>query len=296
VRRMQAITQAASSITRQDIHRRLKLSGPNDEIKELGDTIDNMLDRLEETFERQDRFIAGASHELRTPLATTRTLLEIPLHTGRFTSNVENNVRGALQANAKSERIISALLTLAQTQQRHKELVDSASAEAAFCDIPELLNNALLERNSVVIDRQLSVHMILSDDQHMIAKIDPGMAEIAISNLIDNAIKHSPTGGKVECQIERTVDSDIAVSISNDGADLTSTDLTKLLEPFHRGENSRLSGGGLGLGLSLVESVCKATGSILTLSPRPAPEGGLRATLTLPAVTFTGIRQSFVSS
>jgi len=287
VRRLQAITQSASSITRQDIHRRLNLPGPQDEIKELGDTIDNMLDRLEETFERQDRFIAGASHELRTPLATTRTLLEIPLHTGRFPAEVENNVREALAANARSERLIAALLTLAQAQQRqtnpHTWQACETGDPSAYCDLRQMLSNVVSERSLSISDRQLTVGLALGNDQQMTGEINPGMAEIAISNLVDNAIKHAPIGSNIECQITRTANCQIAISISNPGTDLNATDLSKLLEPFHRGENSRLAGGGLGLGLSLVDSICKATGSTLTLTPLPAPKFGLCATLTIPA-------------
>jgi len=114
--RVKAITAATRTITRDRIDQRLALAGPADEISELGETIDGMLDRLQDSFERQDRFVAGASHELHTPLATTRTLLEIPLHQGRFPAGVQAAVRGALAANARAERLIDVLLTLTRTK------------------------------------------------------------------------------------------------------------------------------------------------------------------------------------
>ena len=106
----------AQEVSTTDLHRRLDLPGPRDEIKELADTIDAMLDRLESAFAAQDRFVANASHELRTPLTTSRTALEIPLAQGRVPVDLQPAVRTALRAGEHSDRLIASLLTLSRGQ------------------------------------------------------------------------------------------------------------------------------------------------------------------------------------
>ena len=121
--RIAEVTALTRRITTDELDRRLELTGPDDEIKELGDTIDGMLDRLHTGFEAQDRFIQNASHELRTPLTVTRAALEIPLEQGRVPAELEPALRRALSANAHSERLIGALLVLARGRIRTPDRV-----------------------------------------------------------------------------------------------------------------------------------------------------------------------------
>src|SRR5690606_26480213 len=112
VGRITEAARMARDLSTQDLHRRLSLPGPADEIKELGDTFDGMLNRLETAFSAQQRFVANASHELRTPLTVSRTALEIPLTQGRVPPHMEGPVRTALRAGRQSERLIGSLLEL----------------------------------------------------------------------------------------------------------------------------------------------------------------------------------------
>ncbi len=271
--RIAAITEAARSITRDDLHRRLDLPGPSDEIKELGDTIDSMLDRLDDAFTRQDRFVAGASHELRTPLTTTRTLLEIPLAQGRVPTDLEPALRGALAANERSERLIAALLALARLPDRR-----AADAIGLQADLGALAAESLVEREAALRDRSLRAIGPLGPAT--VASADPELARIAIGNLVDNAIRHNLPGGEIAIRSGRD-DRLCWVEVRNDGRDLTGIDPGTLTEPFHRGEESRIAGDGLGLGLSLVETIARSLGGSLALTPRA--EGGLAARLSLPA-------------
>ena len=116
LKRIGEVTAMAQEVSTTDLHRRLELPGPRDEIKELADTIDAMLDRLESAFAAQDRFVANASHEFRTPLTTSRTALEIPLAQGRVPIDLQPAVRTALKAGEHSDRLITSLLTLARGQ------------------------------------------------------------------------------------------------------------------------------------------------------------------------------------
>ncbi|GAB2474902.1 ATP-binding protein [Xylanimonas ulmi] len=271
--RVARITATTRAIGVEGLDRRLALAGPRDEIRELGDTIDSMLDRLEDAFERQDRFIAGASHELRTPLTTTRTLLEIPLTQGRVPADLVPSVRGALDANERSERLVGALLTLARSR-------TPASLAAGETDLGALAARILAERSDAAEARGLRVSPPAGDDA--IAAVAPDLTLLALGNLFDNAIRHNADGGALAVRTGRDEPAGrVWVEVVNDGADLTGADVEALTEPFHRGTASRLAGEGLGLGLALVDTVATASGGALSLAARPG--GGLRARLTLPA-------------
>ncbi|MFT4029406.1 MAG: HAMP domain-containing sensor histidine kinase [Protaetiibacter sp.] len=269
--RIARITATTRDITRDELHRRLDLNGPDDEIKELGDTIDGMLDRLDDAFERQDRFIAGASHELRTPLTTTRTLLEIPLLQGRVPAELEPAVRGALEANDRSERVIAALLTLARSTR------EAAKTAEVPVDLSALVRASLDEHASEAAFRGLSVHVPGTPAR---AVTDAELARIAIGNLIENAIRHNLDHGRI-LVTTATSDDVVRLTIENDGRELAEGDVARLVEPFHRGEQTRLAGPGTGLGLTLADTIARALGGGLTLAPRMP--GGLVATLRLPA-------------
>ncbi|WP_159502182.1 ATP-binding protein [Microbacterium sp. 18062] len=270
--RISGITATTREITRDDLHRRLSLPGPDDEIKELGDTIDGMLDRLDEAFTRQDRFITGASHELRTPLTTTRTLLEIPLTQGRVPAELEPAVRGALAANARSERLIAALLALARVRHR-----DGALPLAPEADLSAVAAAALDGHERDIAAR--SLRLIAPVAAPAVAAAEPELVRIAVGNLVDNAVRHNRDGGELTVHAG-TDERGAWIEVSNSGRDLTGTDLSALTEPFHRGEDSRLAGDGLGLGLALVETIARSQGGTLVLTPRDGD--GLRARLSFP--------------
>ena len=298
--RIADITATAQAINHTDLHRRLSLPGPNDEIKELGDTIDGMLDRISDAFERQDRFIAGASHELRTPLATTRTVLEIPLEQGRVPEDLEPAIRAALDANQRSEQLIAALLDLARSKRthpsppRHPAALASPSRHPAALASPSRHPAALeegsqdlfnLEQLVTARKSEIEKRNIRVETHQDITRIsaDQNLLLLAVGNLLDNAIKHNNVGGNV--YISTGEDKDTKwIEISNDGANLTETNLEELKEPFHRGTQSRLTGDGLGLGLALAESAATALNGKLTLCARaPHEGGGLKARLTFPS-------------
>ncbi|MFT4220887.1 MAG: ATP-binding protein [Microbacterium sp.] len=273
--RIARITETSREISRDDLHTRLSLPGPDDEVKELGDTIDAMLDRLEDAFTRQERFIAGASHELRTPLATTRTLLEIPLEQGRIPAELEPDVRRALAANERSEQLIAALLTLARSRTAH----EPRAADPA--DLTAVARDVLGEHEPLVGGLAVTP----PGSGPVLAVADPGLLRIAVANLIENAIRHNHDDGMVAVRTGGD-DSESWIEVENSGRDLAGQDLRALAEPFHRGEHTRLaadaaSGQGLGLGLALVESVARSQDGTLALSARDG--GGLVVRLTLPA-------------
>jgi signal transduction histidine kinase len=278
VRRIAEVTVMARNLSTQDLHRRLALPGPRDEIKELGDTFDGMLDRLEAAFAAQERFVANASHELRTPLTVTRTALEIPLAQGRVPANMEGSIRTALRAGVQSERLISALLTLT----RGVEARIDTSPE----DLSAIVDDAVLDGREAA--QQAGVTMINRQLPGVIVAADQTMLGQAVSNLIDNAITHNRPGGQIWIDSSVTGDQ-VELKIENTGAVIAGQTVAMLREPFFRGDGSRLARGrgirgrNVGLGLSIVDTIVTRHQGTLELSPRAG--GGLTVLLTLPAAT-----------
>lgn len=270
--RIAQITATARNLTRDDLHRRLDLPSPDDEIKELGDTIDSMLDRLDDAFTRQELFIASASHELRTPLTTARTALEIPLAQGRVPPELEPDLRRALNANERSERLIAALLILARLTQPATPPADTT------VDVTELVQKCIKEHGDHA--RQRGIRITFTTTEPMLAAVEPVLAGIAISNLIDNAIQHGAHDGEIVVNLDHN-EGMLTLRIANGGRQLTTSETTRLVEPFNRGAATRLAGRGIGLGLTIVDAIARCSAGMLALSPRT--EGGLIAELKLSA-------------
>ncbi|WP_435748655.1 sensor histidine kinase [Microbacterium sp. PMB16] len=264
--RIGEVTAAARDISERDLGRRLALPGPDDEIKELGDTIDGMLDRLESAFAAQDRFVANASHELRTPLTTTRTALEIPLEQGSVPTALEPNMRRALRATEQSERLITALLTLARSRTGLDHAESVPLDEVVETEILELAPHEMTLHESI---RPVSI----DGDSVLLAR--------AVRNLLENAVRHNVPGGELWVRCHRQPGHAV-IEVENTGAPIAAATVALLTEPFYRGDASRTSTGpdGTGLGLAIVQSIAQTHGGQLHLAARKG--GGLIATLRLP--------------
>lgn len=264
--RIGEVTAAARDISERDLGRRLDLPGPDDEIKELGDTIDGMLDRLQSAFTAQDRFVANASHELRTPLTTTRTALEIPLEQGAVPADLQANMQRALRATEQSERLITALLALAR-------------ARTGLDEVEPVELSGLIDDQVDDLDAQeIAVHTNL---RALTVEGDAVLLARAVRNLLENGIRHNLPGGElwVRCRRER---GRAIIEVENTGAPITPATVELLTEPFYRGDASRTSAGpdGTGLGLAIVQSIAKTHGGEVRLRARKG--GGLIAAIVLP--------------
>ena len=270
LRPLRTMTQTTRQITERNLHERLALSGPQDELKDLADTVDGLLARLEAHFAEQQRFAANASHELRTPLAITQTLLDVA-RSDPDRGHAEL-VERLHYVNARAIDLTEALLLLSRADQRSfiREHVDlSLIAEEA---VETLL--PLAEKHGVTVD------------------VGGGLATTAGShalllqmttNLLHNAIVHNlPDAGTVS--ITTSVDSgDVVLSVENTGERLTPQLVDTLAEPFQRGsQRTRTDHAGVGLGLAIVDSIVQSHDGVLTLQPRT--EGGLRVTVRLASV------------
>ncbi|MEU5701087.1 sensor histidine kinase [Streptomyces aurantiacus] len=265
--RIGLVTAAARDIGDRNLHARLDLVGPADEAKELADTFDAMLDRLERSFAEQRRFTGHASHELRTPLTVQRAALEIPLAQGRIPDDLLPDVRRALNATHRSERLIAALLALAKGESG--VLVPAAVdlAEEARTAIAEVLDEA--RETEVTVDTRLSPAPVWGD---------PSLLGQLVGNLVTNAVRHNERDGSVHIATGPTGGGGAFVEVTNTGARVDASDLPTLYEPFRRGSGRRK---GAGLGLSVVRAVTVTHQGTLTTEANPA--GGLTVRVELPA-------------
>jgi signal transduction histidine kinase len=273
LRPLRTITAAARDISATSLHRRLALKGPDDELKDLGDTFDGLLGRLEASFSSQRQFVANASHELRTPLAWQRTLVQVALaDPDADAASLRAAHERVLASGAHQERIIEALLTLTRGQ--------AGLDKREHFDLGPLASRVLLTRHADADDRQLDIHTALAPAP---AAGDPRLAERMIANLVDNALRHNVPGGHIEV-VTGTRDSRAVLSVINTGPLVPAEAIGRLLQPFQRLAPDRTGHGeGLGLGLSIAQAIARAHEAALTL--RPQPSGGLQVEVSFQQPT-----------
>jgi signal transduction histidine kinase len=281
LRPLRVMTTTTRRISERNLHERLALAGPDDELKDLGDTIDGLLARLEAAFDSQRRFIANASHELRTPLMLSQTLLQVALADPNVTfGSLRSACQEAVAVGKGQAQLIDALLTLARSQRGldHRGSVDltavvheSLNAHEPSAAAKRLQVDAALDQANV------------SGDARLISRL--------VSNLVDNAIRYNVSGGRIEVDLTATR-AEATLTVTNTGPSVRPEQVGRLLEPFQRAAMDRTaSPNGLGLGLSIVADIAKAHEADLEVRPRP--DGGLTIAVSFPAAlpgafTLTG--------
>jgi signal transduction histidine kinase len=251
-------------------HQRIGLEGPNDELKELADTFDAMLTRLNVAFDTQRRFVANASHELRTPLTINRTVLEIALSDPEASADLKALGRTLLEVNARNEKLIEGLLLLARSE---REL-----AVRKPLDVQEVAQTAVEQVAPFAQEHGVSVTTELVSAPTI---GDPVLLERSVSNLLENAVKYNiPENGKVWIRTGMA-DGALVVQVANTGQHVPAYEVNSLFEPFRRLHADRVeSAKGAGLGLSIVRAVVQAHGGNVAAVPRDG--GGLVVTIRLP--------------
>jgi signal transduction histidine kinase len=284
LRPLRTITQSVLDISATNLDQRLTLDGPDDELKELGDTFDGLLERLDAAFRSQRQFVANASHELRSPLARQRTLGQVALRDPDATvESLRAVIERVLAAGRQQERLIEALLTLSRGQA-------GIDRREPF-DLATVVDHVVQSRREELEQRGLANHMALSAAPMF---GDPRLIECLIVNLVDNALHHNLVHGHVDI-LTTTKDGDAILSVSNTGPVVPAPTVDLLLQPFQRiGPERTEHGKGLGLGLSIVAAIATAHGGTLTL--RPPPDGGLEVTVAFSAANMTVRDRSIVKT
>jgi signal transduction histidine kinase len=271
LRPLRVMTAASRRISERNLHERLALTGPDDELKDLGDTIDGLLARLESAFESQRRFIASASHELRTPLMLSQTLLQVALADPAITlESLRAACQEVIDTGKYQARLIDALLTLARSQRGldRREPVD----------LRAVVDDALNAHQPSAAARGVQVDSAL--DQATVSG-DARLVSRLAANLVDNAIRYNIAGGRVAVKLAAGT-TQATLTVTNSGPLIPPQQAGRLLEPFQRAVKDRTAGpDGLGLGLAIVADIAKAHGAGLEVRARP--EGGLAVAVNFPA-------------
>jgi signal transduction histidine kinase len=264
------ITRTARSVAGSDLKRRIELDGPDDELKELADTFDEMLDRLERSFDAQRRFVANASHELRTPLAINRTLLEVQLADPDASSDMRQLGKTLLSTNERSEQLVEGLLLLARSE---NEIVDRKPV-----DLAEVASQAVEQTRAEADGRQVELREGLTP---AVVQGNGVLLERIALNLVQNAVRYNVAqDGWVE--VRTSVEGGQALLVVvNTGPVVPAYEVDNLFEPFRRLRTERTgSDKGVGLGLSIARSVARAHGGVISAEPRDG--GGLVMRVAIP--------------
>jgi signal transduction histidine kinase len=261
---LRTMTAATQQISEANLHERLAMEGPCDELRQLADTIDGLLGRLEGAFDAQRRFVANASHELRTPLTAVRALLEMVLSDPRATvATFRTTCQHVLEESEQQEQLIDALLTLAQGQRgiAARERINLAAISG---DVLRAHGGDAAARG-VRVDASLEPAPVEGDRR---------LIERLVSNLVDNALRYNVPGGSARVAVRAAGAGEIELLVANTGPTVPAGEVNRLLQPFQRLSGDRVGHGeGLGLGLSIVAAIANAHDAALEL--QPGAQGGL---------------------
>jgi signal transduction histidine kinase len=270
LRPLAVITAAARRISASSLDQRLSLRGPDDELKALGDTLDDLFARLEASFEAQRHFVANASHELRTPITRERSMLQVALDDPGTTARTWRSVaREVLASNAEQESLIEALLTLATSE--------GGLGQHEPVDLAAVTDEVLLTRRTEADRLGLRIR---AATQPAAYDGDLLLTERLVANLVDNAVQHNVAGGHVEVTTG-TSDGRAVLSVASTGPVIPAAEVDRLFQPFHRLNGRRAHhDDGHGLGLSIVRAIATAHGA--AIGARALRGGGLAVDVTFP--------------
>jgi signal transduction histidine kinase len=273
LRPLRTITDTTRRISERNLHERLALSGPDDELKSLGDTIDALLARLEEAFQAQRRFVANASHELRTPLTMMRTAIDVATgKPGPPRPGVDALAARIELGLDKADQLVSGFLALAQAQN------DPAGPRERVA-LDDVVNKVIAERCAFIGAAELAIDQ---DAEPAVVGGSELLVTHLVANLVDNAIRHNVRKGWIKLSV--AVEPEHAVlTVENGGTQLDQREVDKLTQPFRRLAPDRTNASGFGLGLSIVAAIVANHGGTLQLHARPG--GGLRVVARLARVT-----------
>ena len=274
LRPLQEVTSTARRLSTETLDERIAFNGPDDELKELADTFNDMLGRLEAAFDSQRRFVANASHELRTPLSVMRTEVDVTLRDpGASTEELRQMAVVVRSATERADRLVNALLLLAQADVRGRD----GLAHREPVSLPDVVSSALeaVQAETKAAGLRLEIRL-----EPAVVHGDGGLLERLAGNLVENAIRHNEPNGWLGVRTQ-TLGDRARLTVANTGSMLEPAEVSGLFEPFRRGGAARTATRGAGLGLSIVRAVVLAHGG--TVQARALPAGGLEVVADLPS-------------
>ncbi|MGN6608257.1 MAG: sensor histidine kinase [Jatrophihabitans sp.] len=270
------LTATAKQLSTETLDQRINLGGPDDELRELADTFDEMLARLDAAFDSQRLFVANASHELRTPLSVIRTELEVTLSDPHADAE-ELRRMGAVVSGAtdRAQRLVTSLLTLARLQAVGGGELEVSERVDLAAIVPSVIDAVAAEadQKGIQIETELDAAATTGD---------PRLLERLVGNLVENAIRHNVPDGWLRVTTGQSGDK-VWLHVANGGAVIASNEVDALFEPFRRGGRVRTATRGAGLGLAIVRLIVDAhRGKLQAAAP---PFGGLAIRIELPRNT-----------
>jgi signal transduction histidine kinase len=276
LRPVKQLTLAAQDLSETNLDRRIDLEGPEDELKELADTLDALLARLEVAFVSQRRFAADVSHELRTPLSIIRGEADVTLADPNATAKELRLALAVSDAVVRAEALIDSLLALARS--------DSTMHERKAVDLAELTGDVVGERVEAASSAGVEIDLDLGSAT---VEGDRWLLERLVANLVDNGINHNAPHGWVRVAIDAQNGS-THLEVSNSGDVLTADDVEEITKPFRRLDHRAApQSEGFGLGMTIVQAVADAHNGQVDIDARST--GGLDVVVTLPTAKNAAI-------
>lgn len=266
LRPVRVVSGTARRLSEQNLHERIPVTGPDDEMRELAETFNGMLARLQRSFDAQSHFAANAAHELRGPMTTQRTLVEVAASAEDAAPDLRDLASSLAPVLDRQERLVDGLLALAWSEHGVTEISQVRLDSLARSSLARADTDLLTVRESLEVS---------------VVHGDPTLLDLLVDNLIRNAVGHNLPRGQVEVTTAPGL-----LRVENTGEPITAERLSVLAEPFRRGAQDRLNGKGTGLGLAIISAVARAHDAELKLTPRPA--GGIRAEVRFALASWAG--------
>jgi two-component system, OmpR family, sensor kinase len=281
LRPLVVLTEQAERIGAHQLGERLPVIATGDEMERLSLSLNRMISRLEDALAYNRRFSADVSHELRTPLTILRGELEQLLHTTKTTLTQQDSLGSALEEIDRMAKIVESLLTISR--------LDSGTdcMDLKPVDLSSLARWTVDQMHLLVEEKNIALRILRSEPVVILA--DAGRIKQVLVNLLDNAIKYTPNGGKITISVSKPPTAGLAIlEISDTGIGIPAASLPHVFERFYRSDKARTrESGGAGLGLSIVKAISKAHGGTVTIES--AEGGGTRVRLALPLSSLPAV-------
>ena len=275
LRPVEGIARKAEEITQQSLSERLPVVDTGDELERLALSLNRMIGRLEDAIQSSKRFVADASHELRTPLTVLRGELESLAQDAQFELHTRESLGSLLEEVDRLSKIVESLLALSRLD------AGEPSSECVRFDLGELAATTAEQISLLAEDKNVSV--VCECAAEVIVEGDRARMQQVVVNLLDNAIKYTPSGGRVDLKITRD-GSQAVLEVADNGIGIPPEALPHMFKRFYRVDDSRSrEQGGAGLGLSIVKSICAALGASVDVTSVPGIGSSFRIRQPLAA-------------
>ncbi|MEI8186690.1 MAG: ATP-binding protein [Chlorobiaceae bacterium] len=272
IRPIERVIATAEKMTQPNLHQRVELPYHQDELYRLSATINALLDRMQDAFQREKQFTADASHELKTPLAVVKGTLEVLVRKPRERDHYETKIQFCLKELNRMARLIDQLLVLA----RYESSRMNSHRDQVL--LQHTLENVTTRQHPIAREKMIEIQ--IKGQEKSTVSADPEMLEIILENILSNAIKYSPAGSVITISVEQKERSTFC-SITDQGIGIPEEKMHAIFERFYRVDESRNSStGGFGLGLSIVKRLADL--QQIKVSVNSAKELGTTFTLTFP--------------